>query len=69
MNKAELKQLIKEEVRNVVNESFDSDISYLEDKLRPLDSEQQARLIWMWIKQDHINFKQFIQLVKYLTRD
>lgn len=34
----------------------------LKDKLRQLDANDQLRLLYMWIKQGHINLKQFIEL-------
>ena len=43
------------------NELFD-----MQMKLRKLNSDEKARLVWMWIKQDHINLKEFQKLLPYL---
>lgn len=34
-------------------------------KLQALPHEAQVKMIWMWIKQDHINIKQFEELLYF----
>ena len=36
-------------------------------KLQKLNIDERAKLIWMWIKQDHINLKEFKELLPYIT--
>ena len=36
-------------------------------KLQKLNIDERAKLIWMWIKQDHINLKEFNELLPYIT--
>jgi len=38
------------------------------EKLNKCNSEEeQLKLIWMWIKQEHINLKEFIELIKTIN--
>lgn len=42
------------------------DISDFENKMRNVPKDQQLKLLWMWIKQNLLSYKEFEALLKYV---
>lgn len=51
--------------------NFDDQIEYkrIKSKLQNKTKEEKLKLIWQWIKQDHINFAFFKQLIKEIDNE
>lgn len=58
-------------LKDRINEAFELDnkfrIEPLVDKLKGKTEQEAWKLIYMWVKQGHIGFSEFIQLCKRLS--
>ena len=48
---------------------MDSDIDYKLEKIKLMDKTNAMKVLYMWIKSDCVNFKQFVKVLNVINNE